>query len=80
MRAYDKFWDNVSIQRTLDNARKREIEAAKREAEKAVADAKEEAKEKMLDAARTMKADGMPVELIAKYTGLTAEEIGVLNI
>ena len=45
MRAYDKFWDNVSIQKTLDNARKREIEAAnaaKREAEKAVAEAKEE--------------------------------------
>ena len=45
MRAYDKFWDNVSIQKTLDNARKREIEAAnaaKREAEKAVAEAKAE--------------------------------------
>ncbi len=35
MRAYDKFWDNVSIQKTLDNARKREIEAAKREIEAA---------------------------------------------
>ena len=45
MRAYDKFWDNVSIQKTLDNARKREIEAAnaaKREAKKAVAEAKAE--------------------------------------
>ena len=28
--------------------------------------------------ARTMKADNMPVELIAKYTGLTAEEIAAL--
>lgn len=27
------------------------------------------------DAARRMKNDGMLVELIAKYTGLTAEEI-----
>jgi predicted transposase/invertase (TIGR01784 family) len=84
MRAYDKFWDNVSIQKTLDNARKREIEganAAKREAEKAVAEAKaetEEAKEKMLDAARTMKADKMHVEMISKYTGLTAEKIETL--
>ena len=84
MRAYDKFWDNVSIQKTLDNTRKREIEAAnaaKREADKAIAEAKaetEEAKEKMLDAARTMKADGMPVDLIAKYTGLTAEKIEAL--
>ena len=33
MRAYDKFWDSVSIQVTLENARKREAEAAKRELE-----------------------------------------------
>ena len=33
MRAYDKFWDNVSVQKTLENARKREMEAAKREIE-----------------------------------------------
>ena len=60
MRAYDKFWDNVSIQKTLDNARKREIEAAKREinaanaakreAEKAVAEAKVEAEEAKVEA------------------------------
>ena len=74
MRAYDKFWDAIS-------SRKSEINAVKREAEKAVAEAKaetEEAKEKMLDAARTMKADGMPVDLIAKYTGLTIEQIEAL--
>jgi len=71
MRAYDKFWDAIS-------SRKSEINAVKREAEKAVADAKEEAKEKMLDAARTMKADGMTVDLIAKYTGLTIEQIEAL--
>ena len=78
MRAYDKFWDNVSIQKTLDNARKREIEAAKREADKAIAEAKaeaEEAKEKMLNAARKMKAKGYAVKDIAEITGLTAEEI-----
>lgn len=28
--------------------------------------------------ARKMKADQMPIELIAKYTGLTEEEIGRL--
>ena len=28
-----------------------------------------------MDNARKMKADGMPTELIAKYTGLTIEEI-----
>ena len=30
------------------------------------------------DTARAMKADGMAPELIAKYTGLTAEEIAKL--
>ena len=78
MRAYDKFWDNVSIQKTLENARKREIEAAKREAEKAIADVKEEAKEKMLDAARKMKAKGYAIEDIAEITGLNIEQIEAL--
>ena len=32
-------------------------------------------KEDIVRAARSMKADGMPVERIAKYTSLTAEEI-----
>ena len=35
-------------------------------------------KEDIVKAARSMKQDGMSVELIAKYTGLTAEEIGAL--
>ena len=78
MRAYDKFWDNVSMQKTLENARKREIEAAKREAEKAIADVKEEAKEKMLDAARKMKAKGYAIEDIAEITGLNIEQIEAL--
>ena len=45
--------------------------------------AKEEAKaegraEERADTARKMKGDGMPIELIAKYTGLTTEEIATL--
>ena len=79
MRAYDKFWDNVSVQKTLDNARKREINAVKREAEKAKAEA-EEAKAKLkqekFDTARKLKAmNVMTIEQIAEVTGLTAEEI-----
>ena len=78
MRAYDKFWDNVSVQKTLDNARKREINAVKREAEKAKAEA-EEAKAKLkqeeLDTARKMKAKGFAIADIAEITDLTAEEI-----
>ena len=34
--------------------------------------------ERTLEIARKLKADGMPVELIVKYTGLTAEEIECL--
>ncbi len=82
MRAYDKFWDNVSIQKTLDNARKREIEAAKREAEKAIADVKEEAKallkQKDIDTARKLKAINIPATKIAEITGLTIEQIEAL--
>jgi predicted transposase/invertase (TIGR01784 family) len=35
-------------------------------------------REKALESARRMKADGMTVELIAKYTGLTVEDINSL--
>ena len=35
-------------------------------------------REKALESARRMKADGMPAELIAKYTGLTVEDINSL--
>jgi predicted transposase/invertase (TIGR01784 family) len=58
MRAYDKFWDNVSVQKTLDNARKREINEAKREvaeAKREVAEAKREvveAKREVVEAKR----------------------------
>ena len=34
--------------------------------------------EDIVKAARSMKADGLPVEQIAKYTCLTAEEIETL--
>ena len=33
---------------------------------------------KALDLARRMKADGMPAELITKYTGLTLEDVNSL--
>ena len=34
--------------------------------------------EEKMDNARKMKADNMPTDLIAKYTGLTIEEIEAL--
>jgi predicted transposase/invertase (TIGR01784 family) len=115
MRAYDKFWDRVSTQRTWEEgvlqkaetmvkeaeakaeAQAKEAEAkaeaqvkeaeAKAEAQVKEAEAKAEAQVKEAEAkieqqkrdtARRMNNDGMPVEFIAKYTGLTAEEIAAL--
>ena len=34
--------------------------------------------EERMETARKMKADGMPAELIVKYTGLTVEDINSL--
>ena len=41
MRAYDKFWDSIASQKTLENAFKREVEKAKAEVEKAKVEAQE---------------------------------------
>ena len=65
---YDKFWDAIRIEQAfVDEAEIRYGIGI----EKGVNDAKTEA-------ARKMKADGMPVELIAKYTGLTVKQIEAL--
>ena len=123
MRAYDKFWDRVSTQRTYEEeikqkaeeeankrANKRVEEAIKKleekaeekikeaqseakaivkeakakaeeaeaKAEEAEAKAKAKAEQQKIDTARKMKADGLPFELIAKYTGITIKEIEAL--
>ena len=112
MRAYDKFWDRVSVQVTLENSWKQKIEKAEAKVEEAEAKVEEaeakrkeeeakrkeeeakrkeeeakrkeeeakrkEAEAKNLDIARKMKQDGMPLELIEKYTGLTAQDIETL--
>ena len=123
MRAYDKFWDRVSTQRTyeeeikqkaeeeankrankrVEEANKRAeeaikkleekaeekikeaqseakaiVEEAKAKAEEAEAKAKAKAEQQKIDTARKMKADGLPFELIAKYTGITIKEIEAL--
>ena len=98
MRAYDKFWDRVSTQITMENSWKRKVELAEAKVEQAeakvelaeaeikLAEAKveqaeaktREAEEKNIESARKMKNDGMPVELIEKYTGLSARDIEAL--
>ena len=54
----------------------RDAATAERDAEKARADAAvEKLKQNQIQTARQMKADGLPVEVIVKYTGLTLDEI-----
>jgi len=64
LRGYDRFWDYVRVDKTLASAPERSYKAG--------------LKEGKLETARQMKADGMPGETIAKYTGLTAAEIETL--
>ena len=65
--AYDRFWDAVYRERVFydDGFKKGEAKGIE---------------ENKRENARRMKTDGMPVELIAKYTGLTTEQINSLEI
>ena len=82
--AYEGFWDRVSIEATkkayMDKAiAERDAANAERDAANARADAAEaKMRQDKLDTARQMKADGMAVETIVKYTGLTTGEIKAL--
>ena len=63
MRAYDKFWDNVSVVKTLENARRRSEEKQK------------ETELKFKNTVKRMKAKGFSTEEMIEITGLTADEI-----
>ena len=91
MRAYDKFWDNISVAKTLENARRRSEEKLKEtEAKLENAEAKlenteaklenteaklENTEAKLENTVKRMKAKGFSTEDIADITGLTADEI-----
>ena len=75
MRAYDKFWDNISKQRTYEEEIKQKAEERIKEAE-AKAEAKVE--QQKIDTARKMKAKGFADEDIAEITDLTIEQIEAL--
>ena len=62
LRAYDKFWDRVSSEKTLMEGRYDEGKLAGGE-------------EKAVEIAKKMKAAGMDVETISKMTGVSKEEI-----
>ena len=71
--AYERFWDAVTTERVnLESHYKKGLAEGK-----AIAEAKWAAKinEKTFEIARKMKANGLSAEIIAKTTGLTADEI-----
>lgn len=71
---YEKFWDIISVEKTLYNsAERRGMEKGmKKGLEKGLEKGHEEEKNQI---ARKMKSDGLPIDIISKYTGLSVEEI-----
>ena len=84
--AYDKFWDSVSVERTLLDDR---YQKGKEEGmEKGRAEGKEEGRaegraegmsQRSLEIARNLLSLGLPIDQITQATGLTEEEIELLK-
>ena len=73
LRAYDKFWDIVSSERTLlDGSYKDGVKEGIKEG------IKEGELQKAIQIAKNLKAIGMDVDTIHEMTGLAKEEIGKL--
>ena len=90
LRAYDKFWDSVSVERTLldDRYQKGMEKGIEKGFEKGRAEGKAEGMEegiekgmnqRSLEIARKMLANGMDDASVMDMTGLTAEEIKQLK-
>ena len=82
---YDRYlMDRAILRNTVDGARDEgKFEGLKEGREQGRSEGREEGRAegeraKAIDTARRMKTDGMPTELIAKYTGLTTEQISSL--
>ena len=70
LRAYDKFWDSVSVERTLLDDR---YQKGKEEGRA------EGMSQRSLEIARNLLSLGLPVDQIIQATGLTEEEIELLK-
>ena len=90
LRAYDKFWDSVSVERTLldDRYQKGMEKGIEKGFEKGRAEGKAEGMEegiekgmnqRSLEIAKKMLANGMDDASVMDMTGLTAEEIKLLK-
>ena len=81
--AYDKFWDSVSVERTLidDSYQKGKEEGMEKGMEKGRAEGKEEGmNQRSLEIARKMLAQGMDEAMVMDMTGMTAEEIKQMKL
>ena len=65
---YDKFWDNIRVERTLVESAKYKYDEGRAQGER----------DKQLEIARNLKQMGMPTEAIIQATGLAAEAINKL--
>ena len=72
--AYDKFWDSVSVERTLidDSYQKGKEEGMEKGMEKGMS-------QRSLEIARKMLAKGMDGATVMDITGLSAEQIQLLK-
>lgn len=73
LRAYDLFKKNQEYR--MQAAETRGLHKGRAEG---IAEAEAKAREEKLEMARKMKADGMPTDIIAKYSGLSADEVSAL--
>ena len=75
LRAYDKFWDSVSVERTLID------DSYQKGKEEGRAEGKEEGmNQRSLEIARNLLSLGLPVTQITQATGLTEEEIKQMKL
>ena len=82
LRAYDKFWDSVSVERTLldDRYQKGMEEGMEKGRAEGIAEGIEEGmSQRSLEIARKMLAKGLDEASIMDMKGLTAEEIKLLK-
>ena len=86
LRAYDKFWDSVSVERTLidDSYQKGKEEGMEKGIAEGMGKGMKQGMEKgmnlrSLEIARKMLAKGMDDASVMDMTGLTAEEIKLLK-
>ena len=78
LRAYDKFWDSVSVERTLlDDRYQKGIEKGREEGREE--GRAEGMNQRSLEIAKKMLANEMDEAAVMDMTGLTAEEIKLLK-